>query len=269
MKKTLLLGSLGLLISGFAALAASGCDNGSTGGTGGAGGAGASNGPASSTTNSGPGTSSSTGMALTLESIDDMEDMDGSITMAGGRQGAWYVYNDGTGTQTPPVDPMGMAPFPMSMLMPARGSSKYGAHTSGMGFMTWGAGFGFDLNNTGGAMPKKLAYDASKYAGIHFWAKSSSPGAVRFNVGDGNTTPEGMKCMSGGMMPTCSDDFGQNLALATDWTEYTIKFSDMTQVGWAMQKLPAIDKTTLYSVHFQAGTGVTFDIWIDDIAFFL
>src|SRR5262245_29503993 len=133
MKKTLLR-SLGLLISGFAALSLSACDNGSTGGTGGAGGAGSSNGPTSTSTSNGPATSSSTGMNLMLETIDDMEDMDGSITMAGGRQGAWYSYNDGTGMQTPPVDPMGMTPFPMSMLMPARGSSKYGAHTSGMGF---------------------------------------------------------------------------------------------------------------------------------------
>lgn len=275
MKKTLLLRSLGVVTSLFAALTLSACDDGSSAGTGGAGGSGSGSGKASSTststsTGSNTGSSSSGGTNLTLSMIDDMEDMDGSILSAEGRQGAWYVYNDASpaGMQTPMVDPKGMTPFPMSAT--SRGASKFAANTHGMGFTVWGAGFGFDLNNSGGMNPVKSPYDASAYKGIHFYAKigSGAIGAVRFNVGDVNTTPEGGKCTTGGMMPTCSDDFGQNLNLTTDWQDITIAFSDMKQVGWAMQKLPSIDTKSLYSVHFQAGTKTSFDIWIDDIAFY-
>lgn len=274
MKKTYHLRTLGVLVSALAALGLAACDSGGdSGGAGGGSGGGTSAGPAAqtSTSSGGPATSSSsTGGNLTLSMIDDMEDMDGSILASTGRSGAWYVYNDAsaTGMQTPPVDPKGMTPFPMTALSPPRGSSMYAAHTSGSGFSVWGAGFGFDLSNSGGMNPVKSPYDASKYSGVHFFAKSNGPLGIRINIGDGNTTPEGGKCVSGGMMPTCSDDFGMALNLTDAWQEFTIKFSDMTQAGWAMQKLPAIDAKTLYSVHFQVAQGLPFDIWVDDIAFF-
>src|SRR5262245_41289555 len=101
MKKTLFLRSLGVLISGLSVLALYACDEGGTGGSGGTGSNSASSGQGS--TSSGmTGSSSSSGGNLTLSMIDDMEDMNGSILMMDGRQGAWYSYNDTSGMQTPP-----------------------------------------------------------------------------------------------------------------------------------------------------------------------
>ncbi|MEZ4374012.1 MAG: hypothetical protein R3B07_24530 [Polyangiaceae bacterium] len=68
--------------------------------------------------------------------LDDMEDGDSSIPEEGGRVGAWYVYNDATGSQDPPES----GDFAMSALSEPRGESTYAAHSSGSGFTDWGAG---------------------------------------------------------------------------------------------------------------------------------
>jgi hypothetical protein len=249
-----------------ALLLAAGCDEGKSttadGGCAGDGGAGAGNNTGDG--GSGAGSTGSAGSAPGNESvIDNMEDGDGSILTDSGRKGAWYTYNDetATGTQTPEVG----LPFEMAPLNPPRDGSNFAANTKGSGFDTWGSGFGFDLNNAG-AGAAKGAYDASKYSGISFWAKvgSGSVGAIRVNLGDKNTTPEGGICEAA----KCSDDFGKDITVGNDWKQYSIKFSEMGQVGWSMVLLPAIEKSAIYSVHFQTGKGSTFDIWIDDVAFF-
>ena len=230
------------------------CDPGSStddttsSGTSSSSGSGSSSGDTSSSTSSGGG--------LKLTPIDDMEDQEGSILS---KAGAWYTYNDATmgATQTPVGTPFVMAKVPK-----ANGSSQYAANTTGNGFTTWGAGFGFDLNNDGVA---KKAFDASQYAGITFWALAGAGAttAIRFNVGDSQTTPEAGNC---GM--TCSDDFGSNLTLTGDWQQFTIRLFEMKAVNWSKQNLTAINKAGLYTVHFQASQNTTFDIWIDDISFF-
>lgn len=260
---------VGFLVAGLVAAAAAGCDEGSSGsgkggdGTGGSdGGSGASD--TTSSSNGGTGGSSSTssgGSSAKLSMIDDMEDGDGSILAADGRKGAWYTYNDETAAAT--QDPAVGLPFEMTPINPPRGQSAFAANTKGSGFMTWGSGFGFDLSNDGTA---KAAYDASKYSGISFWARigAGATGSVRLNIGDKNTTPEGGVCDPA----ACSDDFGKDIVLTADWQKFDIKFAEMTQVGWSMVLLPEIQKSALFAVHFQTGVDKTFDIWVDDIAFF-
>ena len=236
-----------------------------------AGGGGTSGAGGSSTTTSDTGSTGGVGTdgSAFIRVIDDMEDMNEDISMVEGRVGTWYSYNDMTaaGVQTLPLDPNGTIPFPMSAIMLPRGTSQWAAHTAGMGFTTWGAGFGFDLNTILGA---KSGYDASKYTGVHFYAKmgASASAAIRFLIGDVNTAPEGGICHPSGADANCSDHFGQDLTLTTDWQEFTIAFTAMTQEGWAMQTLPSIDKSKLYYIHFQARPTVNFDIWVDDIAFY-
>jgi hypothetical protein len=185
-----------------------------------------------------------------------MEDQNGSILSM---NGAWYTYNDETmgATQAPTVGD----PFMMSKVSKPNGASQYAANTTGNGFTTWGAGFGFDFNTDG---VTKKAFDASQYAGITFFALAASgTTSIRFNVGDSQTTPDAGNC---GM--TCSDDFGSNVTLTADWQQFVIRFSEMTAVNWSKQNLTAVNKAGLYSVHFQASQNTTFDIWIDDISFF-
>ena len=62
----------------------------------------------------------------------------------------------------------------------------------------------------------KGQYDASKYAGIPFWAKKGpdSTGKVRLKVPDVNTDPDGGVCTE------CFNDFGADIVLTNDWKLY-------------------------------------------------
>jgi hypothetical protein len=263
MKTLNVTGYVGVLLAGFAAVAAGACDDGGSSTDG----AGGDDDSTTTVTSTGPGSGGGSGTGggapVSASVIDNMEDGDGSIHNDAGRVGAWYTYNDATatGTQTPVV----MAPFTMTAISPPRDGSGFAASTKGSGFDTWGAGFGFDLNNSGGTTAKKSPYDASKYTGVSFWAKigAGSVGAIRFNIGDKNTSPDGGVCATG----KCDDDFGKNLTLTESWQKFDITFAEMKQVGWSMVALKSIETTALYSVHFQAGAKAKFEIWVDDIAF--
>jgi hypothetical protein len=197
------------------------------------------------------------------EMIDDMDDGDGSILMAGGRVGAWYTYNDASpaGMQTPLV----MTPF--TMHAGGRDGNGYAAATSGSGFTVWGAGMGFNLKDPGDGNngSAKVTYDASAYSGIAFWAKAGagSTTALRVNVSDKNTDPAGGVCMPA---EKCNDHFGKDIHLTEAWAFYTMNFGDLLQLGWG-QASPALDPAHLYAVQFQVAKGVTFDVWLDDVAF--
>jgi len=196
-------------------------------------------------------------------SIDDLEDGDNQIQILGHRSGFWYTYNDGTGMQTPAPDPMGLVPFKTT----AGGHSMmFSAHTSGTAFTTWGAGMGFDFNNTAA---KSCVYNASVYSGIKFWAKGNV--AIKAMIKIPATTPstsDSGTCTATGM---CEDHyFLQPKPILSDaWTQYTIDFSSTTtfgQEGWGV-KVP-FDKTNIIAVQFQVGMGVAFDFSVDDITFY-
>jgi hypothetical protein len=196
-------------------------------------------------------------------SIDDLEDGDNQIQALGHRSGFWYTYNDGTGMQTPVPDPTGLIPFKTS----AGGhSAMFSAHTSGTAFTTWGAGMGFDFNNTAS---KSCVYNASAYAGIKFWAKGNVAIKAMVKIpGTTQSTSDSGTCTTTGM---CEDHyFLQPKPILTDaWTQYTIDFSSATtfgQEGWGV-KVP-FDKTNIIAVQFQVGMSLPFDFSVDDITFY-
>jgi hypothetical protein len=195
--------------------------------------------------------------------IDDMEDGDGSILPAGGRVGAWYTYNDATPTGM--QKPLAMSPFVMTP--GGRTATGYAAETSGSGFTVWGAGMGFNLDDPGDGMngSAKVTYNASAYSGIAFWAKAGAGAApaLRVNVSDKNTDPAGGVCMPA---DKCNDHFGKDIRLTEEWALYTMNFADLLQLGWG-QPSAALDVAHLYAVQFQVAKGVTFDVWLDDVAF--
>ncbi|HEX7671801.1 MAG TPA: hypothetical protein VF395_19540 [Polyangiaceae bacterium] len=257
----------GLLLAGLFALSITACDNGASDANGGADAhtqPSGSGGDGSMTTGTGGGTGSAgaAGAAMDISMIDDMEDKDGSILAAEGRVGAWYTYNDTTGTQVPPAGQMG---FDMTALNPPRGTSTYGATTSGSGFTTWGAGIGFDLNNDGTA---KQPYDASAYKGVTFWAKAGAGGIknIRLNVQDAQTAPEGGICDKTATKG-CNDHRGTAVLLTEDWKQFTFAFDAMKVVGFG-QVFPTFQTNKLFAIQFQASQNVKFDIWLDDIAFY-
>jgi hypothetical protein len=211
------------------------------------------------------GTSGSGGSSGTAkqELIDDMEDGDGSIVTTSGRIGAWYSYNDASATGM--QKPQAMTPFMMET--GGRDGKGFAAATSGAGFTVWGAGFGFNLNDPGDGMngSAKVTYDASAYSGIAFWAKAGtgSAAALRVNVSDKNTDPAGGVCAPA---EKCNDHFGKDIRLTEQWAAYTLSFADLLQLGWG-QPSAALDVAHLYAVQFQVAKGVTFDVWLDDVAF--
>ena len=115
------------------------------------------------------------------------------------------------------------------------------------------------------AAAPKAAYDASKYAGIAFWAKKgeNSTPKVRLKVPDGNTDPDGAVCTE------CFNDFGGDLSLTTEWKLYVYPWKAMKQMpGWGNPRKPHITPSKLYGVQFQVNIpSATYDICVDDLQF--
>ncbi|WP_438022925.1 hypothetical protein [Sorangium sp. So ce233] len=207
-----------------------------------------------------------------VDLIDDMEDGDGAIEEAGGRAGYWYSYNDGTGTQTPPVYteemPVGFVP---EALTPPRGQSTMAVHTFGSGFTEWGAGVRFPLNRPDMVA---LAYDASAYTGIVFWAKLGDAGAattMKVNISDTVSEPAGGICDEAageGDPDRCFDHWSYVASLGTEWAQVVIPFEELAREGWGAEPTAqAIDVAALYAIEFRFAQGEDFDVYIDDIGF--
>jgi len=73
----------------------------------------------------------------------------------------------------------------------------------------------------------KGQYDASKYAGVSFWARraENSTGKVRLKVPDVNTDKEAGVCTE------CFNDFGADFTFTTEWKQYVVPFKSMRQLG--------------------------------------
>jgi hypothetical protein len=198
--------------------------------------------------------------------VSTFEDGTGSVAQVAGRGGGFYMFNDGSGTQTPPP---GGLPDATEM---SRCGGMYALCMSGHDFTVWGAGMGTDLGpvTMDGDMMVKSSWDASAYSGISFWAKANAGSAValRVSLKDANTAPEGGVCdpMVDSGAEACNDDWGRNLNLTEQWAPYTIMYSDMAQSNWGKQ-FPAFDAEHVFSIQFQVNKGLDFDLCIDDLAF--
>ncbi|WP_437554894.1 hypothetical protein WME97_22930 [Sorangium sp. So ce367] len=189
--------------------------------------------------------------------LDDLEDGDGAILRCKDRVGSWYTYNDGTrgGAQTP------LPGRPFVPVSPGHDPSEYAAHVAGSGFVSRGAGMGFDLNFAPGGA--KLTYDASGYSGLTFWAKAAAPTHIYVNFPDRNTDREGGVCEGTG----CGDHFGEGIDITTEWAQYTVMFDILSTDGWGVPAPPAFDAAHAYSIEFHTAKSTVFDMLVDDIAF--
>jgi len=197
-----------------------------------------------------------------LALIDDLEDGDGSIRRAGGRWGAWYVFNDGTA---------GATMSPSGDFSPAAGGfeSDFAATLTGSGFSEWGAGMGFDLLNPGDSTCAEAppagrnAWDVSGFDGITFRAKGSH--AIRVSVATKATLPatDGGTCSG---TDICDDHYGRTITLTSGWTQYAFLFDNLTQDNWGTPV--DFDPTQVVSIMFLVAQNVQMDFSVDDIAFF-
>lgn len=182
--------------------------------------------------------------------IEDGEDGDTRVLVREGRGGYWFTSLDAEGST---IDQAGN----FKMASPGH-DSKFAAHMSGkMAEAGWSvyAIMAFQIADPTGP------YDASRYTGITFMAKG--PGHIRFKVPDLYTVP------GGGMCKDCYNDFGIELALTDKWERYTIPFAWLAQQpGWGDPR-PEVAANALYGIQWQVGSrGRSYDIWVDDIAFF-
>lgn len=182
--------------------------------------------------------------------IEDANDGDSRVLVRNGRGGYWYTFLDPEGSTIDPSSPFKMA-------APGHGGSPYAAHMRGVTASSGPsiyAGMAFALTDP------RLAYDASRYVGVTFWAKG--PAHVRFEIPDAYTAPEGGNCKD------CYNDFGIELAFTSEWQRYTLPFAWLSQrQGWGDPR-PEIASNALYALEWQFGTpGRSFDVWIDDVEF--
>jgi hypothetical protein len=197
------------------------------------------------------------------ESIDDMEDGDPEIELSGPRNGYWYVGGDLTPNAT--TDPLSTK-FLMTKL--AEGErSAYVAHLKAVGFKDWGSVMGFNFIEL---LTKVKPYDGSAYCGIGFYGKAAAATTVRFRVPDIDTHQNGGVCVDGGTNGTaCYDHFGASLPFTAAWKPFSLKFTDLAQVGTGYHPADGKLKTDkLFAVEWALpGTGNTYEIWIDDVHF--
>ena len=190
--------------------------------------------------------------------IDDGEDGNNQNLPNDNRGGYWYTFRDKKGTTIEPVAGEDGGTFAMSegghgSQFAARYHGKIGTGAPLFG----GMGMNF--------VDPKAAYDASKYAGISFWAKKgeNSTGKVRLKVPDVNTDPDGGVCTE------CFNDFGGDLNLTTEWKQYIFPWKAMKQMpGWGNPRKPHITPSKIYGIQFQVNVpSANYDIYIDDLKF--
>jgi hypothetical protein len=193
--------------------------------------------------------------------IDDGEDGNNQNLPHGDRGGYWYTFKDKVGTTIEPTAGEEGGTFVMS---PGGHNSQFAARFHGKvgnGAILF-AGMGMNF------VDPKAPYDASKAAGLSFWAKrgENSTGKVRLKVPDVNSDPEGGVCKEPNN--ECFNDFGYDLNLTPEYKQYIFPWKAMRQMpGWGLRR-PKITPAQIYGLQFQVNVpNAAYDIYIDDVRF--
>jgi hypothetical protein len=181
--------------------------------------------------------------------IDDFEDEDNLIIAYPASTGEWYASKD---------DSNGTFALTFEALAEPRGVSLAALHAVGAHNTTWGAAPGIDWLG--------CVFDASRYVGVHFWARgvgqirlaSAVPAVVPQSFG-GSCTREA----AGG----CWDSHQTTVALSADWQEHFIPFDTLKQMGWGVDAGP-FDPSQMFNLEFQTQMGTAFDFWVDDLSLY-
>jgi hypothetical protein len=289
-----------LLSAPFVAVAGcgSGTQNPDTKAAGGAGGSSS----ASTSSKGGAGGSSAQGGSTAAKCITIADDLiadfktDNGLNPVDGREGGFYLYGDGSlkGAFDPPLETGSAYPIDSATgndLCSGKGSF----HTKATGWGVWGAALGVDFKPK--ISGEKGTYDASKYKGISFWAKSAAP-LTRVQVSfpdiytDGDADPSVIdpafsSCVYAPAAPTqnCSPylvKFGEgkymDSQIDTTWKRFDVLFEDTVQDQYNKGFHTEADKLdtkhlTAMAIQVNANFSTTpvspndFEIWVDDINF--
>jgi hypothetical protein len=181
--------------------------------------------------------------------IDDFERTDMFLPRVGGRDGAWILGSDESFQKLEAVS---------SQKCAARGARA--GHFSGSGFREWGANWTAVLRNTQNNMA--VAYDASEYGAISFWAALGGAQTEAVSLPVGVTTLD--VAWNGGVCNTCMDFYRTLVWLTPTWQRLVIRFEDLAQSGTG-DPLAPLRRDRL--VGFIAWPDRDFDVWFDDVRF--
>jgi len=236
--------------------------------------------------------------------------MDNGVYPVDGRTGGWYTYGDKSGRGT--LDPAegGAATPDLETGNPNCSTTGTGSlHVISMGFADWGSAMGVDFAakvNTDAGVAKGT-YDASKYKGISFWARSASPiPFVQVSLLDPYTAIPSVlsvdqQCIYDSSMPemNCSpylvkfgygymgealtpvmEDFPKFIGVGIDttWRRFEILFSDMKQDRTNPGRQSpgntlAVSQITGMAIQVNTDhstvppTPTNWELWLDDVAF--
>jgi hypothetical protein len=203
---------------------------------------------------------------LRVDVIDDFEDGDLDISVAGGRLGHWYNYDDMTD---------GMNHIAVVTLDPTTerhttlaGESKMAMRVQATGYTRWGSGFSADI--AGAAV-----YDVSAYTGLVFWTKNltDAPVSIKIALQDVNSDPRGGKCdpsPDAGTDTACYDAFAQNVTLLPgDWQIHLLPFWSLHQQGFGLKVPTGLATHEVYALPVADSFGATYDYLLDDIGFYV
>jgi hypothetical protein len=224
-------------------------------------------------------------------------------TTVGGTMGTWLP--NGTGVQVGDGHPIPMLPLDSPHpLYEGEPESKQGLHFKASGFKLWGAGWEATLHSTSPGPTEApdtypqggtATYDVSPYTGVTFWAKTGGPSATNLKVSfpDIDTQPPPKNivdpavpevphqrertndekiCVDDAKAPLtrqCWDDFAKTITLSTEWRQFVVPFSELAQGGYGYKPPLGFDPKTVFVIKFAVPQNLPFDIWMDDIAFYV
>jgi len=192
------------------------------------------------------------------------------------RNGAWFQYYDTTGDG-------GVAMYSKAEMGGCGGMSLCAYHakgpTVGSGFLGYGAGVGFDLNDS--AANVAMSYDAvaAGYTGIQFWAKGMISGTRGMGF---SLLPQTIHLKLVTATNRGGDDYGFYCPMTdpTIWKVCTADFDQLQRDGWnsaISTKTDQFDGQNLLKVQFEFSryddtmtetNTVAFDVWIDEVSFY-
>jgi hypothetical protein len=198
--------------------------------------------------------------------ISDFESGKAEVAAVAGRDGSWFLFNDGTGTQMP----IKIANTPLPAEAGGACQSAFGFHTTGQNFTVWGFGLGTDLAAKTGTA--RTAYDLSPYSGIALRAKADKAASLRLSISDVGTAPEGAQCTdtTDKTNPArCGDYFGKEFSLTAEWQDLQMTWAEMSQRGWGLPIASGFGAAHAYTFRLQVKGTVAapanFDLWLDDV----
>jgi hypothetical protein len=196
----------------------------------------------------------------------------------------WFGYFDTTTAGTSDAAAVGFTHG--GELNGCDGPSDCAFHTTGTAVPGYGAGVGFTLNNNAN-------FDASGFTGFQVWLKGTTTGTrgTRYSSSPNTVHVKFVTSLSDGGDPREGDDFGAYCPTMGDagagvWVLCKLPFAGLTRDGFKGVEAGAPDPSTdltldtanLQKIQFEFSTftapdsgtptPVTFDLWIDDAAFF-